>query len=153
MLRRLERQVALTRAQLPGGEAPPLEPLPQEPLQRNPLASSPAGCLFPTFPGLSAACHHHHGYAGSHSSSTISRSQSRGRAVSLISLPVELSSFKISSWLHTTDSSPSRSPGGLTSNTNKMRTTKQNIYTKGAYLHHERMHCGFPPKHRCTIVC
>lgn len=149
-----------------GEQCRPHSPSPKEPLQRHPLVPSPAGGLFPGSLSLLLLPHSPSPSAGCQQtatitmvtlapacSSTISRSESRGRAAGLISLPIEPGSFKISSWLHTADARPSRLPGGLTSNKHKMRTTRQNTYTEGACSFHEQMHAGLPFKHWCVTVC
>lgn len=64
-------------------------------------------------PWLSADCHHHHGYVCFCFCSTLSRSQSWGREASLIRLPVELGSLKVSSGLLSVCSGPSRFFEGL----------------------------------------
>lgn len=107
-------------------------PSSKELLQRKPLVPSPAEALSPVSLSVFPLLHSPSPSAGCQQtatitmatlapacSSTISRSQSRGREAGLISLPIELSSFKISSWLHTIGSRPSHLPGGLTSNKHK----------------------------------
>ena len=130
MLRRLERQVGAWQVpSLRGLVGAGSSAFPQEPPQRNPLVPSPAVSL-----SLSPPCHPHPlgwqtatitmATLAPACSPTTSRSQSRGRAAGLISLPIELGSFKTGPWLHTADARPSRSPGGLTSNKHKMRKTE-----------------------------
>lgn len=152
-----------------GGQCLPHSPSPQEPLQRQPpLVPSPAGGLFPVSLSLLLLPHTPSPSAGCQQpatismatlapacSSTRSRSESRGRAAGLISFPLEQGSLKISSWLHTADSRPSRVPGGLArlKHTHTMRTPRQNVHTKGACPRHEQMCCGVPFKHRYLAVC
>lgn len=134
MLGRLEKQVgawqrpSFSELGLRGwGAAPPPWPSPQKPLRRN-LGSHPPKDASPRLPSPLAPTLLLPGLAVSRlppspwlrllqlaRSSRISRSQGRGRAAGLISRPIEPNSSKPVLWLHTAHSSPSCSPGGLTS--------------------------------------